>query len=119
MQRAGQHRPLKNRATSSTPPAAPVATGVSLRLLDVDSACDADTAHRNVPHEPLEAAIRQRIESRLLGRVRNLTVRTRGGVVTLEGECTTYYTKQLAQHAAMGVLEDEHLQNAIVVRVPK
>ena len=38
-------------------------------------------------------------------------------LVVLEGECTTYYTKQLAQHAAMGVLEDEHLENAIVVNV--
>jgi hypothetical protein len=29
----------------------------------------------------------------------------------------TYYTKQIAQHAALGVLEDEHLENAIVVAV--
>jgi hypothetical protein len=37
--------------------------------------------------------------------------------VLLEGQCATYYTKQIAQHAAMGVLENEHLENAIVVAV--
>jgi hypothetical protein len=66
----------------------------------------------------LAIAIRQRIESRLHGRVRNLTVRILGRTVVLEGQCATYYTKQLAQHTALGVLEDEHLENAIVVSVP-
>jgi hypothetical protein len=65
----------------------------------------------------LAVAIMQRIESRLPGRVRNLAVRIRAGSVVLEGQCATYYTKQLAQHAALGVLEDEHLENAIVVAV--
>jgi hypothetical protein len=65
----------------------------------------------------LAIAIRQRIESRLGGRVRDLAVRIAGDKVVLEGECSTYYTKQLAQHAALGVLEDEQLDNAIVVEV--
>lgn len=65
----------------------------------------------------LAVAIMQRIESRLPGRVRNLAVRIRPGSVVLEGQCATYYTKQLAQHAALGILEDEHLENAIVVAV--
>lgn len=74
----------------------------------------------NAPQqEALAAIIRQRIESRLRGRVRNLVVRAEGDVVTLEGECATYYTKQLAQHTAMGVLDDEQLENAIVVNVPR
>jgi hypothetical protein len=64
-------------------------------------------------------AIRKRIESRLAGRVRKLAVRIFGDTVVLEGECATYYTKQLAQHAALGILEDEHLENAIVVNVPR
>jgi hypothetical protein len=67
----------------------------------------------------LAIAIRHRIESRLQGRVRNLMVRVRGKTVVLEGQCATYYTKQLAQHAALGVLEDEHLENAIAVTVPQ
>ncbi|MFO0791988.1 MAG: BON domain-containing protein [Pirellulales bacterium] len=64
----------------------------------------------------LESAVDERIRTRLGQRVRNLHVRVEDDVVLIEGECATYYTKQLAQHAAMGVLEDEHLENAIVVR---
>ncbi len=52
-----------------------------------------------------------------MGRVKNLLVRAFNGVVILEGECATYYTKQLAQHTAMGILDDEHLENSIVVVV--
>jgi len=68
----------------------------------------------------LELTIRQRIDTRLPGRVRNLVVRALGGRVLLDGECSTYYTKQLAQHAALGVLDhDEHLENLILVNVPR
>lgn len=63
----------------------------------------------------LAVAIRQRIESRLGGRVRDLAIRVRGETIVLEGRCATFYTKQLAQHAALGVLEDEQLENAITV----
>jgi hypothetical protein len=73
---------------------------------------------RDAHHRALEVVIRQRIEMRLPGRVRNLHVRSSDNLVILEGQCATYYTKQLAQHAAMGVLEEEkHLENAIVVNV--
>jgi hypothetical protein len=65
----------------------------------------------------LAIAIRQRIETRLAGRIRDLSVRIKGEIIVLEGSCATYYTKQLAQHAAFGVLEDEQLENAIVVTV--
>jgi len=76
-----------------------------------------DTDDRAERYRALEIAIRQRIDSRLMGRVRNLLVRVVNGGVILEGECTTYYTKQLAQHTAMGILEDEQLENLIVVSV--
>ncbi|MGD9635604.1 MAG: hypothetical protein AB7I57_17690, partial [Pirellulales bacterium] len=66
-------------------------------------------------HRHLAVAIRQRIESRLGGRVRDLAIRVRGNTIVLEGSCATFYTKQLAQHAALGVLEDEQLENAIMV----
>lgn len=66
----------------------------------------------------LIAGIVQRIETRLPGRVRNLSVRIQADVVVLEGSCATYYTKQLAQHAALGIMEEnEHLENAIVVTI--
>ncbi len=73
---------------------------------------------REARHRALEIVIQQRIEMRLPGRVRNLLVRSSDDLVILEGQCATYYTKQLAQHAAMGVLEEEnHLENAIVVTI--
>ena len=53
-----------------------------------------------------------------MARVRNLVVQIRDDTVVLEGQCSTYYTKQIAQHTALGVLENEHLENSIAVRVP-
>jgi hypothetical protein len=131
MQRAGHKRPGMVRATPQSPPsAANGATTVAIRLLEdslptlaitkeAAEIVDAVAGHRGAQQQSLELAIRQRIEQRLNGRVRNLSVRAYGDLVILEGECSTYYTKQLAQHAAMGVLEEEHLENAIVVSVPK
>ena len=66
----------------------------------------------------LIVAIRQRIESRLGQRIRGLTIRIANNRVVLEGHCATYYTKQLAQHAALGILEDGQLKNEITVTVP-
>ena len=67
--------------------------------------------------EQLAGVIRLRIDSRLPGRVRNLKVSIQAGTLVLEGTCATYHTKQLAQHAALGILQDEHLENAIVVSI--
>jgi hypothetical protein len=127
MRRAGHKRSVSVRAT---PPAPGARNGVAVaaRLLDehllpnaeeMENICGEDVGHRGSQQQALEIAIEQRIESRLQGRVRNLTVRAFGDLVILEGQCATYYTKQLAQHAAMGILEDEHLENAIVVSVPQ
>lgn len=80
---------------------------------DVSAADDQSQRRRQ-----LAIAIRQRIETRLVGRVRDLAVKFVGETVVLEGNCSTYYSKQLAQHAALGVLETEQLENAIVVAVP-
>ena len=130
MQRAGQKRPVSARVISATP-SVPVLNIVSAsegpladRPVDVELlpqvqllslARQTQPEPRDPRHVALEVAIRQRIESRLHGRVRNLHIRAEAGQVTLEGECTTFYTKQLAQHAAMGILEDEQLDNSIVV----
>ncbi len=139
MRRAGQKRIVTSPATQATPP--PNESGSLVVELDVpvgrptsaesvaepaksprgsivgDAAADIDTQARR--RRNLAAAIRKRIESRLSGRVRDLIVRVHEDRVVLEGECATYYTKQLAQHAALGILEDEHLENAIVVDVPQ
>jgi len=124
MRSAGQQR-----ASSATPhhATAPLAT-IELPT-DAGYVAPSETFALREPAPPmaiterqrrLEIIIRQRIEMRLPGRVRNLVVRAVGDTVLLEGQCSTYYTKQLAQHAAMGVLEEgEHLENAIVVAVPR
>ena len=67
----------------------------------------------------LTAIIRRRIEDQTCGRIRNLSVTVHGGHVILQGRCATYYSKQLAQHAAMGVLEEEVLLNDIAVLVAR
>ncbi len=67
--------------------------------------------------ERLAATLKTRIEARTAGRVRNLVVVVNGDYIELHGSCATFYTKQLAQHAAMGVLEDEELVNSICVGV--
>jgi hypothetical protein len=74
---------------------------------------------RDARDRALEAAIRQRIDCRLRGRIRSLNIRVFDRVVLLEGQCATFYTKQLAQHAAMALINEEHLENAIVVSVPR
>jgi hypothetical protein len=85
----------------------PAGTFVSAEKSPVDRRADR--------RRELTISVRQRIESRLGGRVRDLAVRVVGETVVLEGKCATYYTKQLAQHAALAVLEDEQLENAIAV----
>src|SRR5262245_53429189 len=130
MLRAGQKKSVTIHTTTET--SSPVGNGAAtvIRLLEesLPTFPTANEAEETViapatddcPQlRALEAAIRQRIEQRLRGRVRNLVVHASDTLVTLEGQCSTFYTKQLAQHAAMGVLEEEQLENAIVVAVPK
>lgn len=64
---------------------------------------------------PLERRVQDRISKRLGRRIRDLRVQVVGNRVTLSGRCATYYSKQLAQHAALGVIEDEVLENEIEV----
>lgn len=75
-------------------------------------------AHGDAAQQDLERVICERISTRLGRRIRNLAVAVDRGVIRLAGQCSTFYTKQLAQHVASGVLEDEVIDNAIEVRVP-
>jgi hypothetical protein len=140
MRRAQHLRIAPRHATSNDPPAGPL----GIVVVDPDDFAEIPTSTadatvkevrlsaagtflgganvkpdgRNDRQCDLAIAIRQRIESRLHGRVRNLVVRVLDDTVVLEGQCSTYYTKQIAQHTALGVLENEHLENAIAVCVP-
>lgn len=71
----------------------------------------------NRPAQSLGQLIHQRIRRRLNDRVRDLEVQVTGKRIVLRGRCATYYSKQLAQHAALGAIEDERLENAIEVRI--
>ena len=127
MRRAGHKRPVSVRAMPATLPVntlnvvavadVPVGDELLPSAEAITRICTVESDDRVAHHRALEIAILQRIESRLPGRVRNLLVRVFYNVVILEGRCATYYTKQLAQHTAMGIIEDEHLENAIVVSV--
>ncbi|QDT70015.1 BON domain protein [Planctomycetes bacterium MalM25] len=66
----------------------------------------------------LAQLVRERISVRLGKRIRDLSVQVESGVIRLSGKCSTYYSKQLAQHAVLGVVEDEEIENQIEVAVP-
>lgn len=65
--------------------------------------------------ERLAASIERAVTRETSGRVHNLHVEVNGHGVLLRGRCPTYYLKQLAQHAAMGVPGGDRLTNQIEV----
>ena len=73
----------------------------------------------NTYYNNLSDAIYQRIASRAQGRIHDLNIHIEGKTVVLSGHCATYYSKQLAQHAAQGIMDNEHLENKIQVFVPR
>ena len=80
----------------------------------VSSAHPADDSHRQMMLQ-----IISRIESRLPGRIRGLFVCRKDNAYVLGGTCRTYYSKQIAQHTAMAILDYDKLINEIQVRAPK
>jgi len=65
--------------------------------------------------ERLAASIERAVSRETCGGVRNLRVEVSDQGILLTGRCTSYYTKQKAQHAAMGVSGTEELNNCIEV----
>ena len=65
--------------------------------------------------EQLAASIELAVQQETSHGVRDLTVEVSREGVRLTGHCTTYYCKQLAQHAAMGIPGSNHLTNSIEV----
>ena len=51
--------------------------------------------------EPFVVSIQKAVEEKTHRAIANLQVRLRANQIILFGRCTTYYVKQLAQHAAM------------------
>ena len=61
------------------------------------------------------ASIERAVNQETGCRVRNLIVEVSHKGVLLRGYCASYYCKQLAQHAAMGVSGGDHVTNSIEV----
>ena len=53
----------------------------------------------------LADAIEREIHERTSGKIHNLRVEVGAAGVRLQGRCVTFYCKQLAQHAAMNLIE--------------
>jgi hypothetical protein len=65
--------------------------------------------------EELAASIERAVQQETGRGVDDLTVEVSPQGIRLKGRCTTYYTKQLAQHAAMSVPGGDRLTNSIEV----
>jgi len=65
--------------------------------------------------EELAASIERAVQEETGRGVRDLSVIVDHESVILRGRCATYYCKQLAQHAAMGLSQGEQLINGIEV----
>jgi len=65
--------------------------------------------------EALAVSIEKAVQQETGGGVANLSVVVRGGRVWLHGSCSSYYCKQLAQHAAMAGPTGLNLTNCIEV----
>jgi hypothetical protein len=66
--------------------------------------------------ERLVASIERAVQQETGHGVRNLRVEVSSEGVLLSGRCETYYTKQLAQHAAMACPGGDAVTNHIEVR---
>jgi hypothetical protein len=65
--------------------------------------------------EELAASIERAVQRETGRGVTDLSVEVSSQGILLKGRCNTYYTKQLAQHAAMSVPGGDRLINSIVV----
>ena len=75
----------------------------------------AEAARRVALIERRVASIERAVCRRTVGGVRDLRVEISDDGVLLEGHCSTYYCKQLAQTAAMAVFGSGQLTNHIEV----
>jgi len=65
--------------------------------------------------EALAASIERAVQRETGHGVRNLSVEVNRDGILLKGRCTSYYCKQLAQHAVMGMPGGDRLTNRIEV----
>lgn len=73
------------------------------------------TPHEEHRGDKLATRIARVVKRRTAGSVQNLRVEVRRDGVFLDGQCATFYTKQLAQQAAMDLADEQQLTNRIEV----
>lgn len=94
-------------ASTRTPPPPIIAEGETAGLVDARDESRGDK---------LALRIARVVKRRTAGSVQNLRVEVCREGVFLHGECETFYTKQLAQQAAMDLADEKPLLNRIAVR---
>lgn len=79
--------------------------------------------HESISAGPCDVAgdmeierLQTHLESRMKGRARNLRLLFRSKGLVLKGHASTYYVKQLAQHAVMSATTLQNVANEIEVR---
>jgi osmotically-inducible protein OsmY len=99
------HRP----GPASLPPPTPV-------LSQIEPVRRDEPTHDEPRGDRLAVRIARVVKRRTAGSVQNLRVEVRRDGVFLDGQCDTFYTKQLAQQAAMDLADEKPLLNRIEVR---
>jgi hypothetical protein len=74
-----------------------------------------EDSHSESIHDDVAQQIRTALDRHLMGRIRQLRILATEHLVILSGACSSYYTKQLAQHVAMEQLGKKRLVNNIAV----
>ncbi len=85
-----------------------------------EAECTSEALESGLPEtlaeaEELAASIERAVQQETGHGVRNLSVEVNSDGVLLKGRCTTYYCKQLAQHAAMALPGGDRVTNSIDV----
>jgi osmotically-inducible protein OsmY len=91
---------------------------MSLRSVDAVASPAADRAQNNAlpaEAERIAASIERAVRSQTNGAIRDLHVEVNREGVVLSGRCSTYYSKQMAQHAAMATPAGGQILNQIDV----
>lgn len=83
----------------------------------VDRQCVVSCTARDVSRAAASqaATIRRRVAERTAGQIRDLSVAVEERGIVLSGRAASFYSKQLAQHAAMQLARDLPLVNEIEV----
>lgn len=88
---------------------------LSVSTRDLDHDFDGVLPETLEEAEMLAASIERAVQTETGHGVDNLTVEVSPQGILLRGHCETYYCKQLAQHAAMGMRGGDRLLNHIEV----